>query len=105
MARQFIAHHDQVLIEHLKISMTPGGVALPEFEEDATSEIKVKTGTVRYVGPGPLADDGTRVPCQCVAGQEVEYYVLPSRARKRVINGVELDIVRDNDVVGHYDAV
>ena len=104
MARQFHAHHDQVLIEPLKISMTPGGIALPDSDE-SSSEIQVKTGTVRYVGPGPLADDGTRVPCQSVAGQEVEYYVLPSRARKRVIEGVELDIVRDNDVVGHYDAV
>jgi len=102
MAREFVAAHDHVLIERIKVEMTEGGIALPETEDDNGSELRVRSGIVRYVGPGPLLDDGSRAPCQAIAGREVEYQVLPIRARTRKINGVELDVVRDNDIIGSY---
>ena len=102
MQRDFIACHDHVLIEHVPVTVSPGGIQLLQPNDEA-SDLEVRTGIVCYVGPGPLLEDGSRAQCQAQAGRTVEYYVMPSRARRRVVNGKELDIVRDNDIVGWYD--
>lgn len=99
--REFYAHHDHVYVEPTKVTMTTGGIALPDSVDEGV-DVCVKEGTVRYAGNGKLLDDGSYAPLQARVGAEVHYYVLPRTGRHVVVNGVELDVVRDIDITGHY---
>lgn len=102
MGREFYAHHDHVFIEPIVETMTEGGIALIEHTDEDAPDVRMKHGTVRFAGKGKLLEDGQLSPLQAYAGLEVLYYVLPRTGRRVKVNGVEMDVVRDIDIAGHY---
>jgi len=93
---------EHVLVKPTKTHMTPGGIALPDPDNFEQGQIlMVKTGEVVAVGPGTYLDNGDLMKCEARVGMKVEYYSYSTRgARSRVICGVEVDCIKDQDIIG-----
>lgn len=73
--------------------MTEGGIALPQNPSDQGEPV---TGTVIAVGPGRIADNGTRIPPELKTGCRV---VVGSYAGLELtLSGKKHKIVRESEV-------
>ena len=84
---------DRVVIQPLpKEEVTKGGIVLPD-----TVKEKPQEGKVIAVGPGKLADDGTRVAMEVKVGDTVLYAKYAGTEVKE--EGEELIILRESDIL------
>ncbi len=85
---------DRVVIKPSEAqAKTAGGIFLPD-----TAKEKPQIGTILWVGPGKMQDDGKRAPMSVKKGDEVVY-------GKYTGNEIEMDsekyvIVREADLLG-----
>ena len=85
--------HDRVLIEVLDSEeKTSGGIIIPD-----TAKEKPQEGKVVAVGPGKLAEDGTRIPMEVSVGDKVVYSKYGGTEYK--VGDIEYLVLRDEDVL------
>jgi chaperonin GroES len=92
--------HDWIVVSRDTEEVTEGGIVVLEEHQDKEGFV-TRTGTVVAVGPGPLLENNERPDCQSEVGRRVCYQIYKCRSAK--IDGVLYDVVRDGDVLGHYD--
>lgn len=85
---------DRVVVEGLAAEeKTAGGILLPD-----TAKQKPQQGKVIAVGPGRLTDSGSRTPLAVKVGDVVLFGKYSGSDVE--INGVELKILREADILG-----
>lgn len=90
--------HDYVLIKRLEdVEEQYGGIIIPDTAKDKPQE-----GTVMAVGPGKYLDDGGRRPMAVAAGNKVLFGKYAGTEIK--LNGEELLVMRESDILGILDA-
>ena len=72
--------------------MSAGGIYIPD-----TAKEKPQEGKVVAVGPGKLAEDGTRVPMEVSVGDKVVYSKYGGTEYK--VGDIEYLVLRDEDVL------
>jgi chaperonin GroES len=72
--------------------MSAGGIYIPD-----TAKEKPQEGEVVAVGPGKLAEDGTRVPMEVSVGDKVVYSKYGGTEYK--VGDIEYLVLRDEDVL------
>jgi chaperonin GroES len=72
--------------------MSAGGIYIPD-----TAKEKPQEGEVVAVGPGKLAEDGTRVPMEVSVGDTVIYSKYGGTEYK--VGDIEYLVLRDEDVL------
>lgn len=80
----------QPLEEETQVSA--GGIYIPD-----TAKEKPQEGKVVAVGPGKLAEDGTRVPMEVSVGDKVVYSKYGGTEYK--VGDIEYLVLRDEDVL------
>jgi chaperonin GroES len=89
--------HDRVVVEALEgEAKTAGGIIIPD-----TAKEKPMQGKVTSVGPGSRDSDGKLVPLSLKKGDVVLYGKWSGTEVK--IDGTELLIMRESDVMGVLD--
>jgi chaperonin GroES len=84
---------DRVVVEALEAEeQTAGGILLPD-----TAKQKPQRGKVLAVGPGKMRDDGKRSAVAVVIGDEVLFGRYAGNDVE--VNGKELKIMRENDIL------
>jgi len=84
---------DRIVVKPLKREeTTKGGIILPD-----TAKEKPQEGEVIAVGPGRLADDGTRIEMEVKKGDKVMYAKYAGTEIK--LDDEELLILRESDVL------
>ena len=84
---------DRVVIKPLpKEEITKGGIVLPD-----TVKEKPQEGKIIAVGPGKVADDGTRIAMEVKVGDTVVYAKYAGTEIKE--GGDELIILRESDIL------
>ncbi len=73
--------------------VSKGGIILPD-----TAKEKPQEGEVLAVGPGRLADDGTRIPMDIKAG-DIVLYTKYGGTEIKDDDGEELIILRESDIL------
>jgi chaperonin GroES len=71
---------------------TKSGIVLPD-----TAKEKPQEGEVLAVGPGKIADNGSRMPMEIKAGDKVIYSKYAGTEIK--MDGVEYLVLRESDVL------
>jgi chaperonin GroES len=90
--------HDYVLIKrHKDVEEQYGGIIIPDTAKDKPQE-----GTVIAVGPGKYLDDGGRRSMAVAAGNKVLFGKYAGTEIK--LNGEELLVMRESDILGVLDA-
>jgi chaperonin GroES len=74
---------------------TAGGILLPD-----TAKQKPQQGKIIAVGPGKLADNGSRLPLAVKVGDVVLYGKYSGSDVE--VNGVELKILRESEILGKF---
>lgn len=72
--------------------MSAGGIYIPD-----TAKEKPQEGKVVAVGPGKLAEDGTRIPMEVSVGDKVVYSKYGGTEYK--VGDIEYLVLRDEDVL------
>ena len=84
---------DRVLIKRVEEeSKTKGGIIIPDSAKEKPQE-----GLVVAAGPGKVADNGTRVPCEVKAGDRILFGKYSGSDIK--VDGVEHLIMREDDIL------
>ena len=84
---------DRVVVKALPSEeTTKGGIVLPD-----TAKEKPQEGEVVAVGPGKLADDGTRIAPEVAVGDKVIYSKYGGTEIK--VEGEEYLILRESDIL------
>jgi len=84
---------DRVVVKVLEgEDLTPGGLHIP-----ATAKEKPQKGEVVAVGPGRIADDGTKIPMELKVGDKVLY--AKYAGGEVTFYGQEYLIVKESDVL------
>jgi chaperonin GroES len=89
---------DVVIIKPHKETVSVGGILIPRDADQFHEDI----GTIRYCGPGKIADDGKRLPMHVKEGDKVLFSTNGHQVT--TIEGEELIILRQNSIIGimHY---
>lgn len=86
--------HDRVVIKRLDEERTSaGGIVIPD-----TATEKPSRGEVVAVGPGKMLDDGKVVKMAVKQGEKVLFGKYAGTEVK--VNGVELIVMREDDIMG-----
>ncbi len=84
---------DRVVVKALaQEEKTKSGIVLPD-----TAKEKPQEGEVLAVGPGKIADNGSRIPMEVKAGDKVIYSKYSGTEVK--IDGEEYLVLRESDVL------
>ncbi|HBK86861.1 MAG TPA: co-chaperone GroES [Firmicutes bacterium] len=84
---------DRVVVRALaQEEKTKSGIVLPD-----TAKEKPQEGEVLAVGPGKIADNGSRMPMEIKAGDKVIYSKYAGTEIK--MDGVEYLVLRESDVL------
>jgi chaperonin GroES len=84
---------DRVVVKpHEAEEKTAGGIILPD-----TAKEKPQEGTVVAVGPGKVAENGTKIPMEVKVGDRVLYGKYSGT--EVTIDGVEHLIMRESDIL------
>lgn len=84
---------DRVVVKpHEAEERTAGGIILPD-----TAKEKPQEGTVVAVGPGKVAENGTKIPMEVKVGDRVLYGKYSGT--EVTIDGVEHLIMRESDIL------
>ena len=84
---------DRVLIKRVEEeTKTRGGIIIPDSAKEKPQE-----GLVVAVGPGKVADNGTRVPCEVKEGDRILFGKYSGTDIK--VDGVEHLIMREDDIL------
>ena len=84
---------DRVIVKPtVKEEVTKGGIVLPD-----TAKEKPQEGEVLAVGPGKLADDGSRIEMEIKKGDKVIYAKYAGTEWKQ--DGEEYLILRESDIL------
>jgi chaperonin GroES len=90
--------HDRLVVKRLEESRTsPGGIVIP----DSAAE-KPAQGKVLAVGKGKILENGTVRPMDVKVGDTVLFAKYGPTEVK--IDGEELLVIREEDVLGVFDA-
>ena len=90
--------HDRVVVRRIDASeKTKGGIIIPD-----TAKEKPQEGEVVAVGPGGLDDNGQLVPMAVKPGNRVLFGKWSGT--EVTIDGVELLIMKESDIMGVLDA-
>lgn len=87
---------EDVVIIKQQIDEKVGSILIPIEANDFAEDI----GTVRFVGPGKIGDDGKLLPIHVKPGDKVLYSTHGHQVTK--INGEELIILRQNSIIGVF---
>lgn len=87
--------HDVVIIQPQKLEKV-GSILIPIESNDFKEDI----GTVRYVGPGALNDDGETIPMLVKPGDKILYSTHGHQTTK--VDGEELIVLRQNSIIGVF---
>ena len=86
--------HDRVLVERTEQEeKTAGGIILPD-----TAQEKPMEGTVKAVGGGTKAEDGTVTPLDVKKGDAILFGKWSGTEIK--VDGVDLLIMKESDILG-----
>jgi len=86
--------HDRVLLKRLEEEeRSPGGIIIPD-----TAKEKPQKGEVVAVGPGKIADNGTKTEMTVKPGDKVLFGKYAGTEIK--IDGLENLILREDDILG-----
>ena len=86
--------HDRVLVERTEQEeKTAGGIILPD-----TAQEKPMEGTVKAVGGGAKAEDGTVTPLDVKKGDTILFGKWSGTEIK--VDGVDLLIMKESDILG-----
>ncbi|MDR2744121.1 MAG: co-chaperone GroES [Desulfovibrio sp.] len=89
--------NDRVLVKRLESEeKTAGGLYIPD-----TAKEKPSKGEVVAVGPGKLADDGSRIAMAVKRGDEVLFNKYAGTEVK--LDGVEHLVMREEDILAIID--
>jgi len=89
--------HDRVVVRRIDADeKTPGGIIIPD-----TAKEKPMEGEVMAVGPGARNEQGQLVPIDFKAGDRILFGKWSGTEAK--IDGEELLIMKENDVMGVLD--
>ena len=89
--------NDRVLVKRLESEeKTAGGLYIPD-----TAKEKPSKGQVVAVGPGKLADDGSRIAMAVKKGDEVLFNKYAGTEVK--LDGVEHLVMREEDILAIID--
>jgi len=89
---------DRILVRRVEEdAKTPGGIIIPD-----TAKEKPQQGEVLAVGPGARDKDGRRIEPELKAGQKVLFGKWSGSEVR--INGEDLLIMKESDVLGVLDA-
>ncbi len=89
---------DRLVVKTIqKEEVTRGGLVLPD-----TAKEKPQEGEVLAVGPGRVADDGTRIPMDLKVGDIVIFAKYGGTEIK--VDGEEVMILRESDVLAKKPA-
>ena len=84
---------DRILIKRIEEEgKTKGGIIIPDSAKEKPQE-----GLVVAVGPGKVADSGTRVACEVKAGDRILFGKYSGTDIK--VDGVEHLIMREDDIL------
>lgn len=84
---------DRVLIKRVEEeAKSKGGIIIPDSAKEKPQE-----GIVIAVGPGKVADSGTRVPCEVKEGDRILFGKYSGTDIK--VDGVEHLILREDDIL------
>jgi chaperonin GroES len=90
---------DRVVIRRVEEeTKTKGGIIIPDNAKEKPQE-----GEVISVGPGARDEDGKRIPIDVVAGDRILFGKWSGSEVK--IDGEELLIMKESDILGVLDAV
>jgi chaperonin GroES len=90
---------DRVVVKRVEEeAKTKGGIIIPD-----TAKEKPQEGEVVAVGPGARDEDGKRVPMDVKAGDRILFGKWSGSEVK--IDGDELLIMKESDILGVLDAV
>ena len=96
MVRSFQPLGDRVVIKPLdEEEVTKGGLVLPD-----TAKEKPQEGEIVAVGPGRVADDGTRIKMEVKKGDKVVYSKYAGTEFKE--DDEEYLIVRESDILAKF---
>ena len=84
--------HDVVIIKPQTVEQV-GAILIPISSEDFKEDI----GTVAYVGPGALKDDGDLLPMYVKPGDKVLFSTHGHQVTK--IDGEDLVVLRQNSII------
>ena len=96
MVRSFQPLGDRVVIKPLdEEEVTKGGLVLPD-----TAKEKPQEGEIVAVGPGRVADDGTRIKMEVKKGDKVVYSKYAGTEFKE--DDEDYLIVRESDILAKF---
>ncbi len=87
--------HDVVVIKPQTVDQV-GSILIPISSEDFREDI----GTVAYVGPGALKDDGSFLPMFVKPGDRVLFSTHGHQVTK--VDGEELIVLRQNSIIAVF---
>lgn len=87
--------HDVVIIKHQEVEKV-GSIFIPIESKDFREDI----GTVMYVGPGAMNDDGETLPMHVKPGDRVLFSTHGHQVTK--VDGEELVVLRQNSIIGVF---
>ena len=89
----FVPLGERVIVQPIELEQqTKGGIFLPD-----TAKEKPQEGNVVAVGPGRVADDGTRIPMELSSGDRVIYSKFAGTEYKD--GDDEYLILRESDIL------
>lgn len=87
--------HDVVIIRPQTVEQV-GAILIPISSEDFKEDI----GTVMYVGPGAMNDEGTQLPMHVKPGDRVLFSTHGHQVTK--VDGEELIVLRQNSIIAVF---